>query len=66
MHTTAMETAPQTKLEPFHFVTRSEVPWWKAGNKDFQSDIVPQAYREPPTGVVTYREPAPAKEPKKK
>lgn len=54
-------TAPQTKLEPFHFVMRSDVPWWRAGHKDFQSDIVPQAFKEPPTGVVFYKDIDPTK-----
>ena len=46
------DTAPKVKLAPFHFVSRASVPWWKSGNKDFQEDIVPMPYRQPPTGVL--------------
>ena len=51
------DTAPKVKLEPFCFVSRASVPWWRSGSKDYQEDIVPKPYVQPPTGILDYNAP---------
>jgi hypothetical protein len=48
------DRAPHVPLSPFCFVARASVPWWRSNKKDFQEDIVPKEYVQPPTGVLDH------------
>jgi hypothetical protein len=48
------DRAPHVPLSPFCFVARASVPWWRSNKKDFQEDIVPKEYVQPPTGILDH------------
>jgi hypothetical protein len=43
-----MDTAPQRKLAPFHFVNKGEVPWWRAGGKESKGAAPANVVEEAP------------------